>query len=242
MTTLSSRRRWWALFGVVLAVSAGAVWMAFNPAPHTGGDNAGYITLAYSLLKNGTYTELFDPAQPPHTKYPPVFPALLAGLMALGARTWTSLKAVSVLSTVGAAVLTYAWAERRVGPWWGAGVGLVLGLASAVIYYSHWVLSDPTFLLFTVTALWALERADEENAGAGWLALGVLSAGLAYFTRSAGLPLVLALLAWLAFRRRFRALARVLLDPGCSSPPVDASGPGAGHRGLFSGVLAGRSL
>jgi hypothetical protein len=75
-----------------------------------------------------------------------------------------------------------------------------------VIYYSHWVLSDPTFLLFTVTALWALERADEENAGAGWLALGVLSAGLAYFTRSAGLPLVLALLGWLAFRRRFRAL------------------------------------
>ena len=115
MTPGSARLRW-ALLGVVIAVSSGLVWTAFNPAAHTGGDNAGYITLAYSLLKNGTYTELFDPAQPLHTKYPPVFPALLAGLMALGARSWTSLKAVAVLSTVGASALTYLWAERRVGP------------------------------------------------------------------------------------------------------------------------------
>ena len=36
------------------------------------------------MLKHGTYTELFDPARPAHTKYPPVFPALLAGLHAPG--------------------------------------------------------------------------------------------------------------------------------------------------------------
>lgn len=218
-----SPRLRWGLLGGVLAVAAGAIWLAFNPAPHTGGDNAGYITLAYSLLKNGTYTELFDPAQAPHTKYPPVFPALLAGLMALGARTWTSLKAVAVLSTLGATALTYLWAERRVGPVWGAGVAVLLALSSSVVYYSHWVLSDPTFLFFTVLALWALERADEGTAGAGagarapaggeptrggarWLALGVAAAGLAYFTRSAGLPLLVATLGWLALRRRWRAL------------------------------------
>ena len=222
-----STRLRWALLGAVVAVSGAVVWAAFNPAPHTGGDNAGYVTLAYSLLKNGTYTELFDPAGPPHTKYPPVFPALLAGLMALGARTWTSLKAVAVLSTVGASALTYLWAERRLGPVWGAGVAVVLALSSAVVYYSHWILSDPTFLAFTVMALWALDRADEGRAdgapvdarggadgptsatggGLGWLALGVAAAGLAYFTRSAGLPLLVAVPAWLALRRRWRALA-----------------------------------
>ena len=36
----------------------------------------------------------------------------------------------------------------------------------------------------------------------GWLAFAVLFAGLAYFTRSAGLPLVLAILAWLALDGR----------------------------------------
>lgn len=196
-----------ALLAVAVAVSAAVVATTFNPAPHTGGDNAGYVTLAYSLVKHGTYTELFDPAALPHTKYPPVFPALLAILMALGARTWVSLKLVAAVSTVAAVGLTWLWAERRVGPVWALGVALVTATASSVVYYGHWILSDPTFLAFTLVALLALERADEEGAGAGWLVAGVTATGLAYFTRSAGLPLVVALVAWLALRRRWRALA-----------------------------------
>lgn len=203
----ASRKTWWIFFGIVLAVSAGAVFAAFNPAPHTGGDNAGYVTLAYSLVRDGRYTELFDPAGLPHTKYPPVFPALLALLIGLGARTWVALKSIAALSTVGAAVLTYVWVERRSGPVWALGAALVLCLSSAVVYYSHWILSDPTFVFFTLLSLWALERSDEDGAPIGWLALGVAAAGLAYFTRSAGLPLLVALLGWLGIRRRFRALA-----------------------------------
>lgn len=191
---------------VAIVVSAGIVVVAFNPAPHSGGDNAGYVTLAYSLLQHGTYTELFDPARPPHTKYPPVFPALLAGMMLLGARTWAMLKGVAAVSTVAAVALAYLWAERRTSPVWALGVALLLALSSSVVYYSHWILSDPTFVALTLAALLALERADEEDAGSGWLGLGVLATGLAYFTRSAGLPLLVALLGWLALRRRWRAL------------------------------------
>jgi hypothetical protein len=38
----------------------------------------------------------------------------------------------------------------------------------------------------------------------GWLAAGLAFAGLAYFTRSAGLPLIVALFAWLGWSRRWR--------------------------------------
>lgn len=225
------RLRWLLLAGVIL-LSVVAVSAAFNPAPHTGGDNAGYVSLAYSLLQDGRYAELFDPAANPHTKYPPVFPVLLALLMALGVRTWAGLKLVAAASTVAAVVATWLWAERRLGPLAAAGVAAALALSSAVVYYSHWILSDPTFLAFTLVGLWALDRADgaAEAAGAasddggwkgwwarassseapiatGWLVAGVVATGLAYFTRSAGLPLLVAVLAWLALRRRFRALA-----------------------------------
>ena len=166
----SRHLRWIVPVGVV-ALSALLVAGAFIPAPHSGGDNATYITLGYSLASDGSYTELFDPAGLPHTKYPPVFPAMLAALMLVGARTWVAFKAV------------------------------------AVVYYSHWILSDPTFVAFTLLALVALERADADGAGKGWLVLGVVAAGLAYFTRSAGIPLVVALWAWLALRRRWRTLA-----------------------------------
>lgn len=197
-----------------MALAAALVAGAYVPAPHSGGDNATYLSLAYSLLKNGSYTELFDPAQAPHTKYPPVFPGFLALLMLAGARTWGAFKAVAVLSTLGAVALTYVWVERRLGAVWAAGVALLLAVSSAVVYYSHWILSDPTFVVFTLLALWALERSEEAGAGRGWLALGVAAAGLAYFTRSAGLPLVVALAVWLGLRRRWRALAATAVALG----------------------------
>jgi len=201
-------------FGVVVVLSAIIVVGAFNPAPHSGGDNAGYVTLAYSLVSHHTYTDLYDPAQLPHTKYPPVFPALLAFLMLLGARTWTALKTVAAVSTVAVAGFTYLWAERRLGPGRALGVAGAVVLSSSVVYYSHWILSDPTFLALTLAALWAFDRADEDGAPIGWLVLGVAAAGLAYFTRSAGLPLLVALAGWLALRRRWRALAGAALAVG----------------------------
>jgi hypothetical protein len=198
----------WALLAAAVLVEAVLVVVAFNPAPHTGGDNAIYVSLAHALLTTGSYVELFDPAGLPHTKYPPVFPALLAALVALGARTWVSLKASAAVSTVAAVAFTYLWAARRVRPWTAFAVAMLLGASSAVLYYSHWVLSDPLFLALTMFALWAFEPAGDEEASTPvpFLAAGVVAAGLAYLTRSAGLPLVLALGGWLAWTKRWRAL------------------------------------
>ena len=222
---LGSPRLRLGLLAAVVAASTALVAGAFVPAPHPGGDNAAYLTLAYSLLRDGSYTELFDPAGLPHTKYPPVFSLLLAGLMAVGVRTWVAFKSVAAVATVAVAALTFLWAERRVGTVWAAGVALLVAASSAVVYYSHWILSDPVFVALTLAGLWALEReggaretgtGHEAGAGDGrwWLAVGIGAAGLAYFTRSAGLPLVLAVWAGLALRRRWRALAAAAVTLG----------------------------
>lgn len=214
------------LMGGVCLLSAAVVWTAANPLPHPGGDNAGYIALAHGLLTHGTYTDVFDPEGLPHTKYPPVFPAILALFIAMGARTWAAFKSVAAVSTVLSVAFTYLWAERVLNPLGAFAVALLVAVSAGVVYYSQWVLSDPVFLVFTMMALYALARAESSGEpGAGedadgaddrgvvgasvdsrWLALGILATGLAYFTRSAGLPLVLALLGWLASRRAWRAL------------------------------------
>jgi 4-amino-4-deoxy-L-arabinose transferase-like glycosyltransferase len=200
----------WALGALVVLISAAVVGTAFTSVPHTGGDNAGYIALAHGLLVDGSYTDVFDPQGLRHTKYPPVFPALLALLIAFGARTWVVLKMAAAVPTVVAVGFTYAWAERRVGQLPAFGLALLLALSSGIVYYSHWVLSDPLFLALTVASLFALSRAvvedENEQPSLGWLVAGVVTAGLAYFTRSAGLPLIVAILGWLALSRRWRAL------------------------------------
>ena len=196
----------WGLFGAVVAVSAFVVVTVFHPLPHTGGDNAGYVALAHGLLTEGSYTDVFDPEGLPHTKYPPVFPALLALLIGAGARTWAALKTTAAVGTVAAVAFTHLWAERRVGSLGAFAVALLTALSVGVVYYSQWVLSDPLFLALTFAALYDLQRADGPEIRVRWLIVGVVAAALAYFTRSAGLPLVLALGGWLAWRRAWRPL------------------------------------
>jgi hypothetical protein len=217
----------------VLLLQICVTGLVFLPTPHNGGDNAGYITLAHSLLDRGTYQELWDPAELPHTKYPPVFSILLAGVMALGVKGWVGLKAVPFLSTLLAGLFTFLWVRRRAGSLMAGGVALLLALSDGVLDYSRWILSDPTFLALSMGALWALERgrgttvspggtgaaseprAEEEPAGGvGWLALGFSLVILAYFTRSAGLPLVVATVLWLGVGRRGKQLAGFLLAFG----------------------------
>ncbi|MGH7445026.1 MAG: ArnT family glycosyltransferase, partial [Longimicrobiales bacterium] len=179
--------------------------LALDPTPHTGGDNAGYITLARSLLDRGAYLELWDPAEPIHTKYPPVFPLILAGAMALGVKPWVGLKLIVVAFSALGVAFTFLWIRARGRPALAAGVGGLLALSPGIILQNHWVLSDVPFWGLTMLALWALGTAPRRRLSARF-ALALIAVVLAYFTRSAGLPVVLAALAWLALRRRWLQL------------------------------------
>ena len=206
------RTRSGLLLGILILLSVQFVLSArvFLPVPHNGGDNAGYIALAYSILHRGEYVEIWDPQEPAHTKYPPVFPLLLAGAMALGVKGWVGLKTIPFASTLLAGLFTYLWARGRGGDVFGLSVALLLALSDGVLYYSHWILSDPTFLALTMGALWAMEKAagkGDEKGEKTWMALGFAMVLLAYFTRSAGLPLVVATLLGLAIWKRWRYLA-----------------------------------
>ena len=67
------------ILAIVALVHLAIALPALNPAPHNGGDNAGYLSLAHSLATGAGYVETWDPALAPHTKYPPLYPALLPG-------------------------------------------------------------------------------------------------------------------------------------------------------------------
>ena len=47
----------WTFLVSALFLNALFIIGAFDPSPHTGGDNAGYVSLAYSLVTTGSYTE-----------------------------------------------------------------------------------------------------------------------------------------------------------------------------------------
>lgn len=197
------------------------VLVSLDPSPHGGGDNASYLALARSLREHGTYQELWDPAARPHTQYPPGWPLILAGAMTLGIQPWLGFKVLVALLSSLAVGLSYLWARRLASPGTALGMGVLLAVCAGVVDLSRWELSDPPFWAFTMLALWGFARlgadgsadrppadpapADDKpwKAWLGPLALASAATLLAYATRSAGLPLVVAAAGWLAWRRRW---------------------------------------
>ena len=206
------RRRPLIIAVALVAIHVLLALLTFAPQPHTGGDNAAYITLARSLIEHGTYSELWDPLAPPHTKYPPAFPSILAVAMVAGLEPWVQLKLVVMTLSATAVAFSFLWLRARRRAALALGVGLILAIAPGVMQEGRWILSDVPFWAFTMMALWAFERLGPRD----WKRFAIAAAAtlIAYFTRSAGLPLVLAALAWLTWRRSWKQLGALAIVIG----------------------------
>ena len=195
------------ILAVVALVHLAIALPALSPAPHNGGDNAGYLSLAHSLASGSGYVEAWDPALAPHTKYPPLYPVMLAGAMGLGAEAWITFKLLSLLLVTLSVTICFAWVWDRHGLPLATGVALVLAFSPAFVWSTNWILSDPLFLALTLACLWSFHRSEHVAVPTRWILAGCALAILSTFTRTAGLPLVLAVGAALGLARRWRTLA-----------------------------------
>jgi 4-amino-4-deoxy-L-arabinose transferase-like glycosyltransferase len=186
-----------------------------------GGDNAGYIAEAESLLAHGRRLSLYEAGTPPATLKPPLFPVMLAGVEALVGRNVAAMKALLVFFALGAVFAAW-WALRRGltegdsaasedASSWAAWIACWFALTPTLTLYTHDVLSD---VPFTAAALAAVALVGGAAApGARWwhtaALLGTLIA--ATLLRSAGLILCGACTAYLlvaAWSRRREAGTR----------------------------------
>ncbi len=202
---LSGERAIWAVLGALIAAHLILAFLLFDPKPFVGGDNAGYMALAESLRTGEGYRNIYLPDAPRHAQYPPVYPLILALAGALGGSLIT-FKILSVLFTATAVLFLFLLARARLGVAAALAATTPFALSPLLLYYSHWVLSEAPFVLLTLVALWAAERMGRSRR---WLIIAVAAGILAYLTRAAGLPFLVALLAVLAWHRQWRRLAGV---------------------------------
>ncbi len=200
-------RRWvgWGVLAGLVAAHILLGVLLFDPKPFIGGDNAAYMILAESLETGQGYRNLHLPGSPTHAQYPPFYPAVLTAARAFGGGLIT-FKVISLLLTSASLVFICLLARGRLG--WSGSLAVTAPFAfnPVLLYYSHWVLSEAPFVLLTLVALWGSERMIGSRR---WLAATVLAVLLAYLTRAAGLPLVVAVLLAIGWRRRWSELAFV---------------------------------
>lgn len=194
----------------VLAVGMLLGWLAREPGLTLGGDEATYVVLSQSLAE-GRYHDEYLVGTPRHAKYPPVMPAWLLAIRALGGESHEVPRAVHVILLALVALLV-GDAVRRIGsPLLGLGAAAAVVHNPATSFYAGTLLSETLFTALTVAALWMLLSVAGERAGSKWIAAAVGLIMLAVFTRSVGIALLGAMALTMLIRRRILAAVGVIV-------------------------------
>ena len=196
---------------VVLAVVV-LILGSWRLVPRVSGvfhDDAIYVATAKALADGQGYRLINLPDAPHQTKYPILYPAVLAVIW----RIWPAFPAnllgmqlVSLASAAAAAavaflyVVRFGYCSRLTG-------ALAVGLSASsppLLYLATLTLSEMPFALLLIIALWRAEAdvtGDGSRAWFGQIATGVLL-GLPYLCRTLGAALIVATVGLLAWRRK----------------------------------------
>jgi 4-amino-4-deoxy-L-arabinose transferase-like glycosyltransferase len=251
-----------ALFGVVAAYYV----VGLHDSPWLGSDSATYVGLAQGLAAGHGYREIWLADSPPHTKFPPLLPAMLAGVVAVLGTNLPAMEMLVVLfglAAITVCFLLFRRIDRNLAPW------VTLCTACCWFFYgsAHTIMAETPFMFFSLATLYCLVRAlDKQDKGRNAAAIGgIILFWCSYATRSHGICLAVAAAAALIsdreaplpirIRRTSIAVA-VMCAPimlwalrnhvaGAGSPGgyagylfTDPYNPGGGALG-FHGVLKG---
>lgn len=203
------------VIGVLLAALVPSAYLAWTlrTMPHLGfyHDDSIYWVSARSLATGDGYRIQSLPGQPYQTKYPPLYPALLAGIWKLNPQFPANLPLATLLSWLLLPVfLTVLWWLLRD---YGFGLRerivlmLMAALSPVTVVFSFSLMPELLFTSLLLAGLILAERAMQPDAPRWLVLLAGVCAALAYLTKSIAAPLLLTVPLCFALRRHFRKAA-----------------------------------
>jgi hypothetical protein len=159
------------ILAVLLAISI------FNVIPFPGGDNLKYYHLSRAIRDGEGYKSVWLYNMPPHAHYPPLFPLILTL-----APNYLCAKILIFSLFLLTLFVAYKLFERLKLPYYTI---FIFAFTPLLLIYSHWVLSEIPYLLFSTLTLLCFYKKK--------YGLAFLCAVCSFLVRSAGLSLVIAL-------------------------------------------------
>uniref|UniRef100_A0A7V4E439 Glycosyltransferase RgtA/B/C/D-like domain-containing protein n=1 Tax=candidate division WOR-3 bacterium TaxID=2052148 RepID=A0A7V4E439_UNCW3 len=182
-------------------------FLAYDPKPALGGDNIHYLLLAQSLISFKGYKDLWHPQEKPHTQYPFGFPLLIIPFLLIFGKDSLFLNILPLIFFILSFFLVYKIFEKWKFKY------LLLSLfffSPLVVENSHVLLSEPPFIFFSLLTLFFFLR-WEETKKIKYFLFSSSSATFAFFIRTAGISLVLALLIYFLIKKRYLYLLILFL-------------------------------
>ena len=160
-----------------------------------GGDNVMYFLLGKAIATGQGYVDLYLPGNPPHGKFPPLFPLSLAPFHLVFEKPLYPMHAALCFMSALSAVVLGWWAGKR-SRFTGAGFLFALAFATLPKLYIHstHLLSEPLYMLVAYSAIVLASPGRDKEASNRKVLGAALLCVAAFLTRSAGIAVVAAVL------------------------------------------------
>ncbi len=159
-----------------------------------GGDAAHYILLGQALSQCNGYVDHMVPGAPAHTKYPLLFPLMLAPIIKTCNINFMALRIEVIIIALLAIIAWYYYFYSKVPNVSALLLAFILALHPYSVNFVTRTLSETPFMLWSGLALYFFTRWSR-TLKLKHLSAMMLMAILAYLTRTAGLALMAALSA-----------------------------------------------
>lgn len=183
---------------IVLAVVATLYLSSINSYLDVWGDDANFILLSKGMLTEHRYCIPTCPNPPPYDQFPFIFPIMLIPIVAIFGYNFMVMKLLITCIAIGSVWLVYKLFCPIVGERIAILLMILTGFSAHIGQFSHKVMSELPYLLFTLGGLIYLHKYQREVT---WRSKNGLIAGVlitvAYFTRSIGLSLAIAAVIYL---------------------------------------------
>jgi hypothetical protein len=181
-------------------------------------DEGWFVTMGLNIVEFGTYSTDTFPTQEwgHHGTWPPVFPAILAGIMALFGTSALPLKAAITLMALVNLMLLLRLLTRMSSDASSIATWTVVLTAASPVYFlfSHTVMTEIPFMLFCTATLLALQKSESRSAAM----VAGLFASLAFFTRGYAILFLPTCVICFASQRKRPVTQRVQLILAFSMP------------------------
>jgi hypothetical protein len=171
----------------------------------SGGDDAHYIVLAKALATGQGYRAISHPNEPPETQYAPLLSFLLLPIVRFFPQNYLIPKIIPLLFAFASILVlsrlikVYLPQQEEKAKW----LLICAAISPIIIYYSTQVLSEALFYFFSLLTIYIALRFDgRENINI--ILILAISAVAAYYSRSIGLSLILALSLLYLVRKRYK--------------------------------------
>lgn len=170
-------------------------------------DDSIYVVLGKSLAEGNGYRIISSPENYVNAEYPPLFPLFISLIFLLGGNIFVIKLLIGVLGVLGIYFI-YLFLKLFLKEKQAFIITILTGIAPLFVFYTHQILSEVPYFLFSILALYFFVKSMDNKFSKKYLFLCSLFILLAYFTRTIGFILIIAIGLYIIFERLNKSTIR----------------------------------